>query len=79
MELVEVLLPPGAVVSAPASSYALIRQVLWVLEGKIIINEGGEPTVLEAGDRLEFGPPSDVQFQNDSGQQCRYLIAVVRT
>lgn len=79
MELVEVLLPPGAVVSAPASSYALIRQVLWVLEGKIIINEGGEPTVLEAGDCLEFGPPSDVQFQNDSGQQCRYLIAVVRT
>ncbi len=78
MELVEVFLPPGAVVSAPASAYALIRQVLWVLEGKIIIDEGGEPTVLETGDSLEFGAPSDVQFRNESGQPCRYLIAVVR-
>jgi transcriptional regulator with XRE-family HTH domain len=78
LELVEVLLPPGAVVSAPASAYALIRQVLWVLEGKVIIDEGGDPTVLETGDSLEFGAPSDVQFRNESGRPCRYLVAVVR-
>lgn len=78
LELVEVVLPPGAAVSAPASSYWLIRQVLWVLEGKVIIDEGGNPTVLEIGDSLEFGAPTDVQFRNESGQPCRYLIAVVR-
>src|SRR5215467_6925342 len=78
LELVEVLLPPGAVVSAPASAYTLIRQVIWVLEGKVIIDEGGEPTVLETGDSLEFGAPSDVQFRNESGRPCRYLVAVVR-
>jgi transcriptional regulator with XRE-family HTH domain len=78
LELVEVLLPPGAVVSAPASAYTLIRQVIWVLEGKVIIDEGGEPTVLETGDSLEFGAPSDVQFRNESVRPCRYLVAVVR-
>lgn len=78
LELVEVLLPPGAVISAPASAYALIRQVLWVLEGKVVIDEGGEPTVLETGDRLEFGAPGDVQFRNESARPCRYLVAVVR-
>jgi transcriptional regulator with XRE-family HTH domain len=78
LELVEVLLPPGAVVSAPSSVYALIRQVLWVLEGKVIVDEGGDLSVLETGDSLEFGAPSDVQFRNESGRPCRYLVAVVR-
>jgi transcriptional regulator with XRE-family HTH domain len=78
LEMVEVLLPPGTVVSAPASSYLLIRQVLWVLEGKVIIDEGGNLTLLETGDSLEFGPPSDVQFRNESSRPCRYLVAVVR-
>jgi transcriptional regulator with XRE-family HTH domain len=78
LELVEVLLPPGAVVSAPASAYALIRQVLWVLEGKVVIDEGGERTLLAPGDRLEFGAPSDVQFRNESERPCRYLVALVR-
>jgi mannose-6-phosphate isomerase-like protein (cupin superfamily) len=78
LELVEVLLPRGAVVSAPASAYTLIRQVTWVLEGRVIIDEGGEPTALETGDSLEFGAPSDVQFRNESVRPCRYLVAVVR-
>jgi len=34
--------------------------------------------VLETGDSLEFGAPSDVQFRNESGRPCRYLVAVVR-
>lgn len=78
LELVEVSLPPGAVVSAPASSYALIRQVLWVLEGAVVIDEGGAITALERGDSLEFDAPSDVQFRNESRRPCRYLVAVLR-
>lgn len=78
LELVEVELPPGARVAAPASSYALIRQVLWVLEGGVTILEDELRTELAAGDRLEFGPPSDVVFHNESDKRCRYLVAVVR-
>jgi transcriptional regulator with XRE-family HTH domain len=78
LELVEVDLPAGASVAAPASSYALIRQVLWVLEGAITLVEGERRTALQHGDRLEFGPPADVVFQNETGAPCRYLVAVVR-
>lgn len=78
LELVEIDLPAGASVSSPASSYALIRQVLWVLEGTVTICEGEARTVLAPGDRLEFGPPSDVVFLNHSGRPCRYLVALVR-
>jgi transcriptional regulator with XRE-family HTH domain len=78
LELVEVELPGGAFVAAPASSYALIRQVLWVLEGKVTIVEGDQSTALLPGDRLEFGPPSDVIFRNEGDAPCRYLVAVVR-
>ncbi|WP_293681145.1 XRE family transcriptional regulator [uncultured Phenylobacterium sp.] len=78
LELVDVELPPGARVAAPAASYALIRQVLWVLEGALVVQEGELPTTLGAGDRLEFGPPSDVVFRNESGRPCRYLVAVLR-
>ena len=78
LELVEVDLPAGASVAAPASSYALIRQVLWVLEGAVTIVEGERRTTLQSGDRLEFGPPADVVFQNETDAPCRYLVAVVR-
>src|SRR3954447_2195089 len=78
LELVEVELPAGASVAAPASSYALIRQVLWVLEGAITIVEGEQRTTLQSGDRLEFGAPTDVVFQNETDAPCRYLVAVVR-
>lgn len=79
LELVEVELPAGAYVAAPASSYALIRQVLWVLDGTLTVIEGPEHTVLGCGDRLGFGPPSDVVFRNDGPCPCRYLVAVVRS
>jgi transcriptional regulator with XRE-family HTH domain len=78
LEMVEVELPPGALIAAPSSSYMLIRQVLWVLEGTVTIVEGDQKTVLGPGDRLEFGPPADVIFQNESRAPCRYLVALVR-
>jgi transcriptional regulator with XRE-family HTH domain len=78
LELVEVELPPGARVAIPASSYALIRQVVWVIEGRLTIIEGAARSLLDPGDRLEFGPPSDSAFQNESHAPCRYLVAVLR-
>jgi transcriptional regulator with XRE-family HTH domain len=78
LELAEIELPAGASVAVPAYSYELVRQVVWVLKGSLTISEGERRTRLEIGDRLEFGPPSDVVFGNDSDKPCRYVVAVLR-
>lgn len=78
LELVEVRLPPGASIPAPASAYMLIRQVLWMLDGAVTILEGENRSALKTGDRLEFGPPANVVFKNEGITPCRYLVAVVR-
>jgi transcriptional regulator with XRE-family HTH domain len=78
LELVEVNLPPGGRVGFPAASYALIRQVVWILSGRLDIREGETVHVLKSGDRLEFGPPADCEFRNAGEQMCRYLVALVR-
>ncbi len=58
VELVRVELPPKQSVTLPASSYAHIRQLVWVLSGSLVITEGGARNVLAAGDCLGFGPPA---------------------
>ena len=78
LELVEVILPAGAVVSFPAASYTSIRHVVWVSEGRLTIVEDGNATALESGDRLEFGPPADTTYRNDTDAPCRYLVTVIR-
>src|SRR5207245_1853191 len=40
IELIRVELPAGASVTFPASSYTFIRQLLWVLRGKLAFTEG---------------------------------------
>ncbi|MGD0189925.1 MAG: XRE family transcriptional regulator [Rhizomicrobium sp.] len=78
LELVEVNLPAGSRVALPASSYAFIRQVVWLLSGRLDIREGAKLSSLEPGDRLEFGPPADSEFHNPGDKTCRYLVALVR-
>lgn len=78
LELVEVVLPPQTSVAIPASSYAHIRQVVWVIDGTLTVVEGDTSTTLAAGDRLEFGPPADSAFRNGTDTPCRYLVAVLR-
>lgn len=79
VELVRVEMPAGGRVEMPASSYARIRQVVWVLEGEMIIIEGGLRHVLGAGDSLGFGPPSDVVFENASQAPATYAVALARS
>src|SRR6202453_2788266 len=52
LEVIQVELPAGQRVVLPASSYAFIRQVVWVEVGELVILEGGERHVLGAGDCL---------------------------
>lgn len=79
VELVEVEMPPGQQVTLPASSYARIRQVVWVRNGALTIVEAGARHRLEAGDALGFGPPSDVTLANETAAPCTYVVALSRT
>ena len=66
VEIVRVELPAGQRVTLPASSYAHIRQVVWVQKGSLTLTEAGEPFTLGAGDCLGFGSPSEVTFANET-------------
>jgi len=79
IELVRVELPAGARVGMPAGSYARIRQVVWVVEGELVIDEAGTRHQLKAGDCLGFGPPADTTFINESDATCAYLVIVSRS
>ena len=79
VEIVQVDLPAGRQVVLPPSSYAHIRQVVWVLVGDLVILEGGERFALSAGDCLGFGPPSEVTLANETASTCTYLVVLART
>jgi uncharacterized cupin superfamily protein len=78
LELTRVELPAGKRVVMPASSYAHIRQAVWVLTGQLVLVEGGDRHVLKAGDCLGFGPPSEVTFVNETAKPCTYLVVLAR-
>ena len=78
LELVRVELPAGARVGYPASSYRPIRQVVWLMQGKLVIEDGGERFELGRGDAYAFGEPADAAYVNESGAPCVYVVAVSR-
>ena len=79
LEMVQIELPPGQKVELPASSYAHIRQAVWMLGGELVVQEDGQRHALAAGDCLAFGPPSDVMLANDSAAPCHYLVVLARS
>ena len=79
IEIIRVEMPAKQRVTLPASSYAQIRQILWVLSGALVIIEGGERHELGTGDCLGFGPPSEVTFANETAAPCTYVVALVRS
>jgi transcriptional regulator with XRE-family HTH domain len=79
LEITQVEMPAGKRVVLPASSYAHIRQVVWVQKGELVIREGGDRHLLRAGDCLGFGPPSEVTFANETAKPCIYLVVLARS
>ena len=79
VELVRVEMPPKQSVTLPASSYAHIRQLVWVQSGHLVITEGGARHELASGDCLGFGPPADTIFANESNATCVYVVALARS
>src|ERR1700689_2070087 len=79
LEIVEVEMPAGKRVTLPASSYAHIRQAVWVRTGELVIVEGGERHRLMAGDCLGFGPPCETTLANESAAPCVYVVVLARS
>lgn len=79
VEVVQVEMPAGRSVTMPASSYARIRQAVWVQSGALVVTEGAERHALSAGDCLGFGPPSETTLANESAEPCTYLVVLARS
>jgi transcriptional regulator with XRE-family HTH domain len=79
VEVVQIELPAGQQVVMPASSYAHIRQAVWVRAGDLVIVENGERHQLAPGDCLGFGPPAEVTFSNESPSACTYVVVLARS
>jgi transcriptional regulator with XRE-family HTH domain len=79
VELIRVEMPAKQRVTLPASSYAHIRQALWVLSGSLVITEAGMRHVLATGDCLGFGPPAETTFANETASPCTYVVALARS
>jgi transcriptional regulator with XRE-family HTH domain len=79
VEIARIELPARKRVVMPASSYAQIRQAVWVLAGHLVIVEGGQRHELGAGDCLGFGPPCEVTLANETAKPCTYLVVLARS
>ena len=77
-DIAEVRLPPGARVPYPAASLAFIREVVWVLDGRLTFHGGDEVHQLDAGDSIEVDEPVPHVFANTSDAECRYAIILTR-
>lgn len=78
LDLVRVELPAGTEVPMPASAFAFMRQLIWVLEGELVFFEGDTSHGMSAGDCLELGPPTDCVFRNESERSCIYAVILLR-
>jgi uncharacterized cupin superfamily protein len=72
-------MPSGKSALLPAASYAFIRQVVWLIEGELIVTDADGRHVLAAGDCIGFGPPADVTISNESDAPARYVVALARS
>src|SRR5947207_12118188 len=79
LEIIKVELPARQRVTLPASSYAHIRQAVWVQAGALVIIEVCERYVLATGDCLGFGSPAEVTFANETAATCIYVVALARS
>jgi len=77
LELVEVLLPPGARVAydTPARAVAISQQI-WILEGRIELTLGDVVHPLEEGDCLAMVLDRPNAFFNPGEEDARYLVAL---
>ncbi|MEZ5657103.1 MAG: helix-turn-helix domain-containing protein [Burkholderiaceae bacterium] len=78
LDLVQVTLPPGRQVAMPASAFAFIRQMVWVLQGDLVFDEGAVRHHMASGDCLALGAPVDCVFSNVGKVPCIYAVIVLQ-
>ena len=77
IELVEVVLPPGAHVAYDTRSRSpAIDQQIWVLEGTVQLTVGEITYDLAAGDCLAMRVDQYTAFRNPTERPARYLVAL---
>lgn len=79
LEMVRVTMPPGQSVTMPEISHRRIREVVHVVEGALTFVEGGRRTLLDEGDSLGYGHPSDVTYANEGDRPCTYIVFLSRS
>jgi transcriptional regulator with XRE-family HTH domain len=79
LDVVHVELPAGAEVAMPTLSYLSRRQLIWLLSGTLVFQEGQVTHEMQQGDCLELGDPADCIFKNPTEQSCRYAVIVLKS
>jgi transcriptional regulator with XRE-family HTH domain len=77
IELVEVVLPPGARVAYDTGHRASpVHQQIWIIEGEIALTLGDETHHLATGDCLSMRLDRPTVFRNHSDRPARYVVAL---
>jgi transcriptional regulator with XRE-family HTH domain len=77
LELVEVILPPGARVAYDTGFRSVgVSQQVWMIEGEIELSVGDETYRLENGDCLSMRVDRPTAFRNPAGRPARYVVAL---
>src|SRR3712207_5008980 len=77
IELVEVVLPPGARIAYDTAHRAsVVHQQIWIIDGVIALTLGEETYHLAAGDCLSMRLDQPILFRNLAEQPARYVVAL---
>jgi transcriptional regulator with XRE-family HTH domain len=77
IELVEVILPPGARVAYDTGPRSVgVSQQVWIVEGEIELAVAHETYRLETGDCLSMRIDQPISFRNYADHPARYLVAL---
>jgi transcriptional regulator with XRE-family HTH domain len=77
IELVEVILPPGARVAYDTGPRSVgVSQQIWMIEGEIELAMGDETYHLATGDCLSMRVDQPTVFRNPAERAARYVVAL---
>ena len=76
VELVEVVLPPGALVPFERQHLSGVDQLIWILDGTLDIAIGIESHTLATGDCLHMRFNEPITFRNTGAAAVRYAVVL---
>ncbi|MGL4241980.1 MAG: helix-turn-helix domain-containing protein [Beijerinckiaceae bacterium] len=79
VDIVDVTLPPGALVTHDNSVPLNLHQLVWVLEGTLAMTVDGETQDLGPGDCMQMRLDRPIGFQNRTRANTRYAVVLARS